>query len=75
MAKHSIEKNAAKYHDAFLTVSDITAEECKYLLGKEVSHISFKNSELISDKTLNVFDLCILKRKLSSVASICKHSI
>ncbi|MDE5621523.1 MAG: glycogen/starch synthase, partial [Alistipes sp.] len=34
-AKHSIEKNAAAYHDAFLTVSDITANECKYLLGRE----------------------------------------
>lgn len=35
VAKHSIEKIGAQYHDAFLTVSDITASECKYLLGKE----------------------------------------
>ena len=35
VAKHSIEKMAATYHDAFLTVSDITANECKYLLGRE----------------------------------------
>ena len=35
MAKHSIEKMAATYHDAFLTVSDITANECKYLLSRE----------------------------------------
>ncbi len=34
-AKHSIEKMAATYHDAFLTVSDITANECKYLLSRE----------------------------------------
>ncbi len=34
-AKHSIEKAAATYHDAFLTVSDLTANECKYLLGRE----------------------------------------
>ena len=34
-AKHSIEKMAATYHDAFLTVSDITANECKYLLNRE----------------------------------------
>ncbi|MFR0775121.1 MAG: hypothetical protein ACLSH3_15705 [Alistipes finegoldii] len=33
-AKHSIEKMGATYHDAFLTVSDITANECKYLLGR-----------------------------------------
>ena len=40
MAKHSIEKMAALYHDAFLTVSEITANECKYLLGREVTHIT-----------------------------------
>ena len=39
-AKHSIEKMAAMYHDSFLTVSDITANECKYLLGREVTHIT-----------------------------------
>ncbi len=40
MAKHSIEKAAAAYADAFLTVSDITANECKYLLGREVTRIT-----------------------------------
>ena len=35
VAKHSIEKAAAAYHDAFVTVSDITANECKFLLGRE----------------------------------------
>ncbi len=39
-AKHSIEKMAATYHDEFLTVSDITAAECKYLLGREVDGIT-----------------------------------
>ena len=39
-AKHSIEKMGAQYHDAFLTVSDITARECKYLLGKEVDVVT-----------------------------------
>lgn len=34
-AKHSLEKTAAQFSDAFLTVSDITAQECKYLLGRE----------------------------------------
>ncbi|MEG1699834.1 MAG: alpha-glucan family phosphorylase [Alistipes sp.] len=34
-AKYSIEKVASANHDAFLTVSDITANECKYLLGRE----------------------------------------
>ena len=40
LAKHSIEKAAATYADAFLTVSDITANECKYLLGREVTRIT-----------------------------------
>ena len=40
VAKHSIEKMAATYHDAFLTVSDITANECKYLLGREPDGIT-----------------------------------
>ena len=34
VAKHSIEKIAAASHDCFTTVSDITARECQYLLGK-----------------------------------------
>ncbi len=40
VAKHSLEKTAAAYSDAFLTVSDITARECKYLLGKEVDLVT-----------------------------------
>jgi len=40
MAKHSLEKSAATYADAFLTVSDITANECNYLLGREVTRIT-----------------------------------
>lgn len=40
VAKHSLEKTAASYHDCFLTVSDITAKECKYLLGHEVDLVT-----------------------------------
>ncbi len=40
VAKHSIEKNAAANHDVFLTVSDITANECRYLLGREVDGVT-----------------------------------
>ncbi len=39
-AKHSIEKVAASFHDAFLTVSEITAAECKALLGREVDCVT-----------------------------------
>ena len=35
-SKHSIEKQTAKNVDCFTTVSDITANECKELLDKEV---------------------------------------
>ena len=40
VAKHSLEKIAAGYHDCFCTVSDITAKECKYLLGNEVGIVT-----------------------------------
>ena len=40
VAKHSIEKIAAENHDCFCTVSEITAKECKYLLGKEVDTVT-----------------------------------
>lgn len=33
-AKHSVEKQAARFADCFTTVSDITAAECEQLLGK-----------------------------------------
>ena len=33
-AKHSVEKQAARFADCFTTVSDITAQECKQLLDK-----------------------------------------
>ena len=40
VAKHSLEKVAARNHDAFCTVSRITAKECKYLLGTEVDVVT-----------------------------------
>ena len=40
VAKHSIEKAAAANHDAFLTVSDITANECRCLLDCEVNGVT-----------------------------------
>ncbi len=39
-AKHSIERVAAELTDAFLTVSDITASECKAMLGREVDCVT-----------------------------------
>ena len=56
MAKHSLEKAAATYADTFLTVSDITANECKYLLGREVTRITpngFENGFVPEAKKLD----------------------
>ncbi|MFR9648979.1 MAG: alpha-glucan family phosphorylase [Rikenellaceae bacterium] len=39
-AKHSIEKIAAESVDAFVTVSDITAAECKALIGRQVDCVT-----------------------------------
>ena len=40
VSKHSIEKAAAANTDLFLTVSDITAAECKYMLDKKVDAVT-----------------------------------
>lgn len=37
---HQLEKQGAKWTNAFTTVSQITAEECKYLLGTEPHHVT-----------------------------------
>ena len=39
-AKHSLEKKAAEELDCFATVSDLTANECKYLLDHEVDIVT-----------------------------------
>ena len=47
MSKHSLEKVSAQAADAFTTVSEVTAKECAYFLGKEVDVITpngFENS-------------------------------
>ncbi len=40
VARHSVEKAAAHNYDAFATVSDITAAECKALLDREVDMVT-----------------------------------
>ncbi|MCD4732522.1 MAG: glycogen/starch synthase, partial [Bacteroidales bacterium] len=39
-SKYSLEYNAAKEADCFTTVSDLTANECKYLLSREVDVVT-----------------------------------
>ncbi len=45
-AKHSLEKMAATYTDAFLTVSDLTFNECKFLLGREADVVTPNGFEM-----------------------------
>ncbi len=55
-AKYSLEHLSAINADVFTTVSDITAKECKYLLGKEVDIVTpngFNDSFVPED---NVFE-------------------
>ncbi len=40
VARHSVEKAAAHNYDAFATVSDITAAECRALLSREVDFVT-----------------------------------
>jgi phosphorylase/glycogen(starch) synthase len=45
ISKHSLEKLSAKYADAFSTVSEITAAECRQLLQKEVDVVTLNGFE------------------------------
>ncbi|MDR3297105.1 MAG: alpha-glucan family phosphorylase [Prevotellaceae bacterium] len=52
-AKQSLEKCSAQNADCFSTVSEITARECKYFLGKEVDIVTpngFDNSFVPADE-------------------------
>ncbi len=71
MAKHSLEKSAATFADAFLTVSVITANECRYLLGREVTRITpngFENGFVPAEAKLAELR-ATSRRKLIEVAS------
>ena len=71
MAKHSLEKAAATHADAFLTVSDITANECKYLLGREVTRITpngFENGSIPQGEKLETLRSAA-RKKIIDVAS------
>ncbi|MEG1634180.1 MAG: alpha-glucan family phosphorylase [Rikenellaceae bacterium] len=61
-SKHSIEKAAAQSYDCFTTVSEITANECKYLLSAEPDVITpngFDDSFVFTPK------VCEKKRLMS----------
>ena len=69
-AKYSLESISAKEADSFTTVSDITANECKYLLEKEVDVVTpngFEDSFVPKD---NEYDAkrTAAREKLTKVA-------
>ena len=73
MAKHSIEKQAAAYVDSFLTVSDITANECKYLLGREPDAVTpngFENDFVWRGKTFDA-KRAEARKSMIAVAEAC----
>jgi glycogen(starch) synthase len=59
--KHGVETACAKNADAFTTVSEITAKEAQYLLGKEVD-MTLPNG-LDTEKYPEMEELTILRRK------------
>ncbi len=69
-AKHSIEKVAAANCDAFLTVSEITAAECKHLIGRPVDCVTpngFENDFVWADDVY-ARNRQVAREKLISVA-------
>ncbi len=66
-SKHSVEKQTAHNVDCFTTVSDITAEECKVLLEKEVDIVlpnGFEDNIVPKGQTFNVKRKVARKRLL-----------
>ncbi|MFI3322538.1 MAG: alpha-glucan family phosphorylase [Rikenellaceae bacterium] len=71
-AKHSIEKVAAHEYDCFTTVSEITGEECKYLLSKEPDYITpngFEDSFVFPPKVRKKKRV-VAREKLIGIAEI-----
>jgi len=69
-AKHSMEKNAALAADVFTTVSGITAEECKQLLGKSPDYLTPNGFDTASipDRGKLESDRLIARKKLIDIA-------
>lgn len=69
-AKYSLEHLSAKEADCFTTVSDITAKECKQLLGKEVDLVTpngFDDS-FVPDESVFMEKRDIARKKIFEVA-------
>ncbi|MFA5849722.1 MAG: alpha-glucan family phosphorylase [Bacteroidales bacterium] len=78
MAKHSLEKLAAGTSDVFTTVSDITARECKYFLGREVDIVTpngFENSFTPKEEEYQKFHDYARKRLLEMASLMSGYTI
>jgi phosphorylase/glycogen(starch) synthase len=72
ISKHSLEKLSAQNADAFTTVSEITAEECAQLLGKEVDIVTpngFENNFVPEEKKYNA-NRKVAREKFIRIAEI-----
>ncbi|MGM9785487.1 MAG: alpha-glucan family phosphorylase [Candidatus Cryptobacteroides sp.] len=72
IARHSLEKKAAQYSDIFTTVSEITAQECRQFLGREVDVVTPNGFEpSFTPATDAEYDLAreAARRRLLTVAS------
>lgn len=75
VAKHSLEKKAAEIADMFTTVSEVTNDECRYFLGKEVDQVTPNgfNSNMISlskEKDKNLKNRKLLLQVAKQMTSI-----
>lgn len=69
-SKHSLEKTAAHQADAFTTVSEITARECRHFLNKEVDMVTPNGFENTFTPSLEEFPVKIKagRSKLREIA-------
>ena len=77
-SKHSIEKQSALFADCFTTVSDITANECRELLDKDVDVVlpnGFDNSFVPSPRTFNTKRKAARKRLLDVANALLGESL
>jgi phosphorylase/glycogen(starch) synthase len=71
-SKHSMESNVAFRSDAFTTVSEITAKECEFLLGKKPDFITpngFNPEHIAKDSAERKKKRIHARKKLAAVAS------
>ncbi len=77
-SKHSIEKQSAAFADCFTTVSDITANECRELLDKEVDVVlpnGFDNSFVPSQSKFSAKRKAARKRLLDVANALLGESL